>query len=72
MTSRHRLLSSVLSTKLIIGATGILLFLYLIVHIAGNLMVFLGQDTFNKYSYMPGFLGTPDVITTTSELALWA
>ena len=52
MTSRHRLLSSVISTKLIIGATGILLFLYLIVHIAGNLMVFLGQDTFNRYSYM--------------------
>jgi len=52
MTSRHRLLSSVISTKLIIGATGILLFLYLIVHIAGNLLVFLGQDTFNRYSYM--------------------
>jgi succinate dehydrogenase / fumarate reductase cytochrome b subunit len=52
MTSRHRLLSSLISTKLIVGATGILLFLYLILHIAGNLMVFLGQDTFNRYSYM--------------------
>src|SRR6266566_3885548 len=52
MTSRHRFLSSLLTTKLIVGATGILLFLYLILHIAGNLMVFLGQDTFNRYSYM--------------------
>lgn len=52
MTSRHRPLSSLLTTKLIVGATGILLFLYLIIHIAGNLMVFLGQDTFNRYSYM--------------------
>jgi len=52
MTSRHRPLSSVISTKLIIGATGILLFLYLVVHILGNLLVFLGQDTFNRYSYM--------------------
>src|SRR5436190_4764432 len=51
MTSRHRLLSSLVTTKLIIGVTGILLFLYLIVHIAGNLLVFLGQDTFNRYSY---------------------
>jgi succinate dehydrogenase / fumarate reductase cytochrome b subunit len=52
MTSRHRPLSSLLSTKIIVGATGIVLFLYLILHIAGNLMVFLGQDTFNRYSYM--------------------
>src|SRR5436853_1327829 len=52
MTSRHRPLSSLITTKLIIGITGVLLFLYLILHIAGNLMVFLGQDTFNKYSYM--------------------
>ena len=48
MTSRHRLSSSLITTKLIIGATGILLFLYLILHIVGNLLVFLGQDTFNK------------------------
>ena len=28
--------------------------------------------TFNKSSrLMPGFLGTPEVMTTTSELALW-
>jgi succinate dehydrogenase / fumarate reductase cytochrome b subunit len=51
MTARHRFFSSLITTKLIVGATGILLFLYLILHIAGNLLVFLGQDAFNKYSY---------------------
>jgi succinate dehydrogenase / fumarate reductase cytochrome b subunit len=51
MTSRHRILSSLVTTKLIVGATGLLLFLYLILHIVGNLLVFLGQDTFNRYSH---------------------
>jgi succinate dehydrogenase / fumarate reductase cytochrome b subunit len=51
MASRSRFLSSLLTTKLIVGVTGLLLFLYLILHIAGNLMVFLGPDVFNRYSY---------------------
>jgi succinate dehydrogenase / fumarate reductase cytochrome b subunit len=51
MTSRHRFLSSLVTTKLIVGVTGLLLFLYLILHIAGNMLVFLGQDAFNTYSY---------------------
>ena len=50
MTSR-RFLSSLITTKLIVGVTGLLLFLYLVLHIAGNLMVFLGQDVFNRYSH---------------------
>src|SRR5215213_5505781 len=52
MTSRHRFFSSLITSKVLIGVTGILHFLYLILHIAGKLMVFLGQDTFNRYSYM--------------------
>lgn len=51
MTTRRRFLGSLLTTKLIIGVTGILLFLYLILHIAGNLMVLLGPETFNTYSH---------------------
>src|SRR3954469_23672966 len=51
MAVRHRVLSSLISTKLIVGITGLLLFLYLILHIVGNLLVFLGQDAFNRYSY---------------------
>jgi succinate dehydrogenase cytochrome b subunit len=37
--------------KLLIGVTGLALVLYLIVHIAGNLMVFGGPSLFNKYAY---------------------
>ena len=51
MTTRRSFLGSLITTKLIIGVTGILLFLYLILHIAGNLMVFLGPETFNEYSH---------------------
>ena len=51
MTTRRSVLGSLITTKLLIGATGILLFLYLIVHIAGNAIVFFGPDTFNTYSH---------------------
>ena len=51
MTTRRSFLGSLITTKLIIGVTGILLFAYLILHIAGNLMVFLGRETFNTYSH---------------------
>jgi len=37
--------------KILIGVTGLALILYLIVHIAGNLMVFGGPSLFNKYAY---------------------
>ena len=51
MTTRRSPLRSLITTKFIIGVTGVLLFAYLILHIAGNLMVFLGRDTFNNYSH---------------------
>ena len=51
MTTRRSALGSLITTKLIVGVTGILLFAYLILHIAGNLMVFLGRDTFNRYAH---------------------
>ena len=52
MATRLRVFSSSIGTKLLIGVTGLALFLYLITHIAGNLMVFAGRDTFNGYSHM--------------------
>jgi succinate dehydrogenase / fumarate reductase cytochrome b subunit len=51
MTTRRTLLGSLVTTKLIIGVTGILLFAYLILHVVGNLMVFLGPQTFNEYAH---------------------
>lgn len=52
MPSRARVFDSSVGTKLLVGVTGFLLFLYLILHIGGNAMVFLGPDTFNGYSDM--------------------
>src|SRR5207302_3667120 len=51
MASRLRAFSSSVGTKILIGITGLALFLYLVIHIAGNLMVFLGPEAFNKYAY---------------------
>jgi succinate dehydrogenase / fumarate reductase, cytochrome b subunit len=54
MTSRSGISSTFLSSvgqKIIIGLTGFALFIYLLIHIAGNLLIFLGQDVFNTYAY---------------------
>jgi succinate dehydrogenase / fumarate reductase cytochrome b subunit len=51
MASRQGVFSSSVGTKLLIGITGVLLFLYLLIHIAGNLIVFLGPAAFNKYAF---------------------
>jgi succinate dehydrogenase / fumarate reductase cytochrome b subunit len=51
MTSRAGIFSSSVGTKIVIGITGVALFLYLLIHIAGNLMVFFGPAAFNKYAY---------------------
>jgi succinate dehydrogenase / fumarate reductase cytochrome b subunit len=52
MGTRRSLPASLIPTKLIIGATGVLLFLYLVLHVIGNLMVFLGPNTFNSYAHI--------------------
>ena len=51
MSSRLRVLASSVGTKILIGLTGLFLALYLIIHIGGNLVVFLGRETFNAYSH---------------------
>src|SRR5213592_371181 len=50
--SLRRVFSSSVGTKLLIGATGLLLFANLLLHLAGNLMVLGGQETFNHYAHM--------------------
>ena len=49
--SFRRTFSSSVGTKLLIGVSGLLLFAYLILHLAGNLMVFAGEETFNHYAH---------------------
>jgi succinate dehydrogenase / fumarate reductase, cytochrome b subunit len=51
MASRSRVFSSSVGTKILIGITGVTLFLYLLIHITGNLIVFLGPAAFNTYAY---------------------
>jgi succinate dehydrogenase / fumarate reductase cytochrome b subunit len=51
MPFRTRVFSSSVGTKLLVGITGLALFVYLIIHIAGNLVVFLGPAAFNKYAH---------------------
>ncbi len=48
--SRLRFFSSSVGSKVLIGLTGLFLVLFLIVHLAGNLLIFVGEATFNGYS----------------------
>ncbi|HSK09579.1 MAG TPA: succinate dehydrogenase cytochrome b subunit [Vicinamibacterales bacterium] len=52
MTSRWKPFSSSVVEKYLIAATGLGLVLYLVVHLAGNLLVFLGPDAFNEYAHV--------------------
>jgi succinate dehydrogenase / fumarate reductase, cytochrome b subunit len=51
MLSRRRRFRSSVGSKVLIGATGLALFLYLITHVAGNLLIFLGPQVFNQYAH---------------------
>ncbi len=52
MASRRGVLSSSVGTKLLIGVTGFLLFLYLLIHIGGNALIVFGPSVFNNYAYV--------------------
>jgi succinate dehydrogenase / fumarate reductase, cytochrome b subunit len=51
MSRFRRAFSSSVGTKLLIGLTGLALFAYLILHLAGNALVFAGPEIFNEYSH---------------------
>jgi succinate dehydrogenase / fumarate reductase cytochrome b subunit len=48
----RRVFTSTVGTKLLIGITGLALFLYLVLHLAGNAIIFAGPATFNAYSHV--------------------
>jgi succinate dehydrogenase / fumarate reductase cytochrome b subunit len=52
MSSRFRAFGSSVGTKVLIALTGLGLVVYLMTHIAGNALVFLGPTIFNEYSHM--------------------
>jgi len=51
MSTLVRVFSSSVGTKVVIGATGLALFLYLVLHLVGNALVFAGAGLFNEYSH---------------------
>lgn len=51
MSSRVSFLSSSVGTKIIIAVTGLALFLFLVAHMAGNLLLFAGPAAYNRYSH---------------------
>src|SRR5437868_12628249 len=51
MSTRVRVFSSSVGTKLLIGFTGLALFIYLLIHIAGNALILFGPEVFNGYAY---------------------
>jgi succinate dehydrogenase / fumarate reductase, cytochrome b subunit len=52
MPSRfRRLFSSSVGTKLLMGATGVALFVYMVLHLAGNALILAGPEVFNEYSH---------------------
>lgn len=46
-----RFFSSSIGRKVLMGASGLLLLSFLLVHVGGNLVVFAGRDAFNGYSH---------------------
>ena len=51
VSQRRSFVNSSVGTKVLMGVTGLLLALYLILHVAGNLIVLFGPSTFNSYSH---------------------
>lgn len=50
-SSRIRLFDSSVGTKILIGVSGLFLVFYLLIHVAGNLLIFFGPEVFNTYAY---------------------
>jgi succinate dehydrogenase / fumarate reductase cytochrome b subunit len=60
-------LASSIGIKVLIAVTGLALFLYLVLHLAGNLMIFAGPATFNEYGHK---LASNKPLLYTAEVAL--
>jgi succinate dehydrogenase / fumarate reductase cytochrome b subunit len=67
MASRSDGFSSSVGTKILIGVTGLALFMYLIIHIGGNLLIFFGPEVFNRYAYV---METQNPLLPIVEIAL--
>jgi len=68
MTTRSARWSSTLGQKYLIATTGLLLLLYLVLHLAGNLLLLLGPATFNGYAH--ALISNPLIVPIEIGLAL--
>ena len=68
MAPRRQWLFSTVATKVLVGLTGLSLVGFLCVHLAGNLLLYFGPETFNAYSH--ALISNPFVIPL--ELGLLA
>lgn len=57
MASLINYLKSTILSKVVMAITGVLLVLYIIIHTAGNLLIYLGPDSINTYSQFLHSLG---------------
>ncbi|BCS33832.1 hypothetical protein TBR22_A30600 [Luteitalea sp. TBR-22] len=57
MSSRPTFFSSTVGSKILIGLTGLLLFGFLVGHLAGNLSLLVGAEAFNAYAHKLEGLG---------------
>jgi len=67
MKPRWNAYSSTVAEKLLIALTGLALFLYLVVHLVGNSLLFLGPRTFNGYAHL--LISSPVVLPVELGLA---
>lgn len=56
----QRLLYSSIGAKFVMGVTGVILVGFVLIHMLGNLQVYIGSDTFNGYAQM--LKGTPALV----------
>ncbi len=64
------LLSSSIGLKFAMGVTGVVLVGFVLAHMAGNLQIYLGSDTFNHYAQT--LKGTPPLLWTVRLVTLSA
>lgn len=66
----QRLLNSSIGLKFVMGATGVILVGFVLVHMAGNLQMYIGADTFNHYAQT--LQGNPPLVWTVRMILLIA
>lgn len=66
MAALWRFLSSSIGTKFVLAISGLCLFAFLVVHLAGNLLIFLGPEALNRW----GHLLVSNPLTVPAEIGL--